>query len=84
MLLTSPSLILMKLCMLDLSCPKQSSVKFSISVKLREEKGLPQTKLNARFSMQIVFFTFLKKRLEPNFQWQHALVIFCLTHVPLG
>ena len=29
------------------------------------------------------FLYISQKKSEPNFQWQHALVIFCLTHFPL-
>ena len=32
--------------------------------------------LSALFSMQIVFFTFLRKSQEPNFHLQHTLDIF--------
>ena len=59
-------------------------IYFVLSVKLREEIGLPKTPQNALFSMQIVFCTFLRKNVEPNFKWQHTLVIFCLNIFLLG
>ena len=55
-------------------------IYFVQSVNLRKEIGLPQTQLNALFYMQIVFFAFLRISLEPNFQWQNTLVIFCFAH----
>ena len=59
-------------------------IYFVISEKLREERGLPQTLLNAILFMQIIFFTFLRKSLKPNCQLQRTIVIFCLTHFSLG
>ena len=58
-------------------------IYFVLSVKLWDEIGLPQTLLNALFSLQIFFIYFLRKSLQLNFQWQHPLVIFCLTHFSL-
>ena len=52
------------------------SIYFVLSVKLRQEIALPQTLLNALFSMQIIFITFFRKSIERNFQWQHTFVIF--------
>ena len=34
---------------------------------MKDEIGLPQTPLKALFCIQIVFFTFRRKSLEPNF-----------------
>ena len=58
------------------SAKYNKTIYFDLPVNLREEIGLPPTSLNALFSMQIVFVTFIRKSPEPNFRWQRTHDIF--------